>query len=120
MQLQCPIQSVKTEEETSVDRKNMKIDDWLVKVRVVDEKTRLKRDNNTEAKNGSEEPRTIDLSGLDHKHTTAPSHFNEKHSRVRTASVIVLEEQDRSKRRKQTVNKILFQNLRLSNRWSTI
>jgi hypothetical protein len=93
----------KKKRKLPVDRKNMKIDDWLVKVRVVDEKTRLKRDNNTEAKNGSEEPRTIDLSGLDHKHTTAPSHFNEKHSRVRTASVIVLEEQDRSKRRKQIV-----------------
>ena len=64
----------KKKRKLPVDRKNMKIDDWLVKVRVVDEKTRLKRDNNTEAKNGSEEPRTIDLSG-DHKHTTASSHL---------------------------------------------
>ena len=43
LQLQCPIQSVKKKRKLPVDRKNMKIDDWLVKVRVVDEKTRLKR-----------------------------------------------------------------------------
>ena len=48
-----------------------------------------------------------DISGLDHKythaHTNSKDFQNDKSLRIRTASEVVLEEQDRQKRRKRNV-----------------
>ena len=53
---------------------------------------------------GTENSDHIDISGLDHKYlpaNTNPKNFhNGKNLRIRTASEVVLEEQDRKKRRK--------------------
>ena len=49
----------------------MKIDNWLVKVRVVEEKKSIKICNKTAARDGTDELDYNDLSGLDHKHLPA-------------------------------------------------
>ena len=85
-------------------KNNAKIDDWLIKVRVVEDKKSIKICTKTEATNSTENLDYIDISGLDHKYSPAntnPKDFhNDKNLRIRTASEVVLEEQDRKKRRK--------------------
>ena len=85
-------------------KNNAKIDDWLIKVRVVEEKKSIKICTKPEATNSIENLDHIDISGLDRKYlpaNTNPKHFhNGKNLRIRTASEVVLEEQDRKKRRK--------------------
>ena len=87
---------------------NMKIDNWLVKVRVVEEKKSIKICTKPEATNSTENSDHIDISGLDHKYlpaNTNPKNFhNGKNLRIRTASEVVLEEQDRKKRRKNLLS----------------
>ena len=46
----------------------MKIDNWLVKVRVVEEKKSIKIRNKTAVIDGTDELDYPDLSGLDHKY----------------------------------------------------
>ena len=83
---------------------NMKIDNWLVKVRVVEEKKSIKIRNKTAVTDGTDELDYNDLSGLDHKHLPASTipldSQKDKHLRIRTSGQIVLEEQDRKKRLK--------------------
>ena len=85
---------------------NAKIDDWLIKVRVVEEKKSIKICIKPEATDSTDNLNYHDISGLDHKYlpaNTNPKHFhNGKNLRIRTASEVVLEEQDRKKRRKTT------------------
>ena len=85
-------------------KNNTKIDDWLIKVRVIEEKKSIKISTKPEATNSPENSDHIDISGLDHKYlhaNTNPKHFHKgKNLRIRTASEVVLEEQDRKKRRK--------------------
>ena len=85
-------------------KNNTKLDDWLIKVRVVEEKKSIKICTKPEVTNSTENSHHIDISGLDHKYlpaNTNPKHFhNGKNLRIRTASEMVLEEQDRKKRRK--------------------
>ena len=87
-------------------KNNAKIDDWLIKVRVVEEKKSIKIRTKTEATNSTKNLDHIDIpvSGLDHKYlfaNTNPKDFhNDKNLRIRTASEVVLEEQDRKKRLK--------------------
>ena len=80
-------------------KNNAKIDDWLIKVRVVEDKKSIKICTKTEATNSTENLDYIDISGLDHKYlpaNTNPKDFhNDKNLRIRTAS-----EQDRKKRLK--------------------
>ena len=78
----------------------MKIDNWLVKVRVVEEKKSIKIRNKTAVTDGTDELDYNDLSGLDHKHSPALDSQKDKHLRIRTSSQVVLEEQDRKKRLK--------------------
>ena len=89
-------------------KNNAKIDDWLIKVRVVEEKKSIKIRTQTEAINSTENLDYIDISGLDHKYlpaNTNPKNFhNGKNLRIRTASEVVLEEQDRKKRRKNLLS----------------
>ena len=77
----------------------MKIDNWLVKVRVIEEKKSIKIRNKTEVTDGTDELDYNDLNGLDHKHlppSTLPlDSQKDKHLRIRTSSQVVLEEQDR-------------------------
>src|SRR3978361_846516 len=83
---------------------NGKIDDWLIKVRVVEEKKAIKLCIKPEATNRTDNLVYHDISGLDHKHSHAHSNskniLNDKSLRIRTASEMVLEEQDRKKRQK--------------------
>ena len=85
-------------------KNHAKIDDWLIKVRVVEEKKSIKIRTKTEATNSTKNLDHIDISGLDHKYlfaNTNPKDFhNDKNLRIRTASEVVLEEQDRKKRLK--------------------
>ena len=82
---------------------NYKIDDWL-KVRVVEEKKSKKICIKPEVTHNTDNLNDNDISGLDHKY--APAHnnskdiLNDKSLRIRTASEVVLEEQDRKKRQK--------------------
>ena len=89
-------------------KNNTKIDDWLIKVRVVEEKKSIKICTKPEATNSTENSDHIDISGLDHKYlpaNTNPKNFhNGKNLRIRTASEVVLEEQDRKKRRKNLLS----------------
>ena len=82
----------------------MKIDNWLVKVRVVEEKKSIKLCNKTAVIDGTDELDYNDLSGLDHKYLPASTipldSQKDKHLRIRTSSEVVLEEQDRKKRLK--------------------
>src|SRR3982074_3817786 len=77
-------------------KNNAKIDDWLIKVRVVEEKKSIKICTKTEATSSTENLDYIDISGLDHKYSPAntnPKDFhNDKNLRIRTASEVVLEE----------------------------
>ena len=52
-------------------KNNTKIDDWLIKVRVVEEKKSIKIRTKTEATNSSKNLDHIDISGLDHKYLFA-------------------------------------------------
>jgi hypothetical protein len=83
---------------------NTKIDDWLIKVRVVEEKKSIKICIKPEATNRTDNLDYHDISGLDHKyshaHTNSKDILNNKNLRIRTASEMVLEEQDRKKRHK--------------------
>ena len=83
---------------------NMKIDNWLVKVRVVEEKKSIKIRNKTAVTDGTDELDYNDLSDLDHKHLPASTipldSLKDKHLRIRTSGQMVLEEQDRKKRLK--------------------
>ena len=83
---------------------NAKIDDWLIKVRVLEDKRSIKIRIKPEATNRNDNLDYHDLSGLDHKYSHAHSNskdiLNDKSLRVRTASEMVLEEQDRKKRQK--------------------
>ena len=83
---------------------NMKIDNWLVKVRVVEEKKSTQIRNKTTVIDGTDELDYNDLSGLDHKHSPASTipldSQKDKHLRIRTSSQVVLDEQDRKKRLK--------------------
>ena len=83
---------------------NVKIDNWLVKVRVVEEKKSIKIRNKTAVIDGTDELDYNDLSGLDYKHLPASTipldSQKDKHLRIRTSSEVVLEEQDRKKRLK--------------------
>ena len=76
-------------------KNNAKIDDWLIKVRVVEEKKSIKICTKTEATNSIKNLNHIDISGLDHKHlpaNTNPKDFHtDKSLRIRTASEVVLE-----------------------------
>ena len=85
-------------------KNNAKIDDWLIKVRVVEEKKSIKICTKTEATNSIKNLNHIDISGLDHKHlpanTNSKDFHNNKSLRIRTASEVVLEEQDRKKKLK--------------------
>src|ERR1700738_4120530 len=85
-------------------KNNTKIDDWLIKVRVVEEKKSIKICTKPEATNSTENLDYIDISGLDHKYLPAnikpKDVHNNKNLRIRTASEVVLEEQDRKKRLK--------------------
>ena len=85
-------------------KNNSKIDDWLIKVRVVEEKKSIKICTKPEATSRIENLDHIDISGLDRKYlpaNTNPKDFhNDKNLRIRTASEVVLEEQDRKKRLK--------------------
>ena len=85
-------------------KNNTKIDDWLIKVRVVEEKKSIKICTKPEATNSTENSDHIDLSGLDHKYLPANTNPKDFHSgknlRIRTSSEVVLEEQDRKKRLK--------------------
>ena len=85
-------------------KNNAKIDDWLIKVRVVEEKKSIKICTKTEATNSTENLDYIDMSGLDHKYSPANTNLkdfhNDKNLRIRTSSEVVLEEQDRKKRLK--------------------
>jgi hypothetical protein len=83
---------------------NMKIDNWLVKVRVIEEKKSIKIRNKTAVTDGTDELDYNDLSDLDHKHLPASTipldSLKDKHLRIRTSGQMVLEEQDRKKRLK--------------------
>ena len=85
-------------------KNNAKIDDWLIKVRVVEEKKSVKIRTKAEVTNNTKNLENIDISGLDHKYlfaNTNPKDFhNDTNLRIRTASEVVLEEQDRKKRLK--------------------
>ena len=85
-------------------KNNAKIDDWLIKIRVVEEKKSIKIRTKPEATSSTENLDYIDISGLDHKYLPAnikPKDFhNNKDLRIRTSSEVVLEEQDRKKRLK--------------------
>ena len=52
-------------------KNNAKIDDWLIKVRVVEEKKSIKICTKPEATNSTENSDNIDISGLDHKYLPA-------------------------------------------------
>ena len=52
-------------------KNNAKIDDWLIKVRVVEEKKSIKICTKTEVTNSTENLDYIDISGLDHKYLPA-------------------------------------------------
>ena len=52
-------------------KNNAKIDDWLIKVRVVEQKKSIKICTKTEATNSTENLDYIDISGLDHKYLPA-------------------------------------------------
>ena len=52
-------------------KNNAKIDDWLIKVRVVEDKKSIKVCTKTEATNSTENLDYIDISGLDHKYLPA-------------------------------------------------
>src|ERR1700679_2635737 len=52
-------------------KNNAKIDDWLIKVRVVEEKKSIKICTKPEATNSTKNLDHIDLSGLDHKYLPA-------------------------------------------------
>ena len=84
--------------------KNTKIDDWLIKIRVVEEKKSIKICTKPEATNSTENSDHTGISGLDHKYppanTNSKDFHNDKNLRIRTASEVVLEEQDRKKRLK--------------------
>ena len=83
---------------------NIKIDNWLVKIRIVEEKKSIQIRNKTTVIDGTDELYYNDLSGLDHKHSPASTipldSQKDKHLRIRTSSQVVLEEQDRKKRLK--------------------
>ena len=85
-------------------KRNGKINDWLIKVRVVEEKKSIKIRIKPEATNRTDNLDYHDLSGLDHKYSHARGNskdiLNDKSLRIRTASEVVLEEQDRKKRQK--------------------
>ena len=85
---------------------NAKIDDWLIKVRVVEEKKSMKICIKPEATNRTDNIDYHDISGLDHKyshaHTNSKDFQNDKSLRIRT-SEMVLEEHDRQKRQKRNV-----------------
>jgi hypothetical protein len=85
-------------------KNNAKIDDWLIKVRVVEEKKSIKIGTKIEAPNSDKNLHHTDISGLDHKYLPANTNSKDFHSdknlRIRTASEVVLEEQDRKKRLK--------------------
>ena len=85
-------------------KNNAKIDDWLIKVRVVEEKKSIKIRNKTAVTDGTDELDYNDLSGLDHKHlpasTIALDSQKARHLRIRTSGQVVLAEQDRKKRLK--------------------
>ena len=85
------------------EKGNLRIDNWLIKVRVIEEKKSIKR-RNMIVIDGTDELDDSDLSGLDHKHLPASTipldSLNDKHLRIRTSSEVVLEEQDRKKRLK--------------------
>ena len=69
----------------------MKIDNWLVKVRVVEKKW-IKIRNKTAVIDGTDELDYPDLSGLDHKYlptsTISLDSQKDKHLRIRTASEV--------------------------------
>ena len=85
-------------------KNNAKIDNWLIKVRVVEEKKSVEICIKPEASNSTDNLNYHDISGLDHKylppHTNSKDFLNDKSLRIRTASEVVLEEQDRKKRLK--------------------
>ena len=87
---------------------NARNDDWLIKVRVVEEKKSIKIRIKPEATNRIDNLDYHDVSGLDHKyshaHTNSKDILNDKSLRIRTASEVVLEEQDRKKRQKMNSN----------------
>ena len=70
-------------------KRNMKIDNWLVRVRVVEEKKSIKIRNKTEVTDGTDELDYNDLGGLDHKHLPASTiplgSQKHKHLRIRTS-----------------------------------
>ena len=65
---------------------NAKIDDWLIKVRVVEEKKSIKICIKPEATNRTDNLNN-DISGLDHKYSHV--HTNSRILRIRTASEMV-------------------------------
>src|ERR1700704_2915742 len=73
-------------------KRNMKIDNWLVKVRVVEGKKSIKIRNKTAVIDGTDELDYPDFSGLDHKYlptsTISLDSQKDKHLRIRTASEV--------------------------------
>src|ERR1700710_2475638 len=84
---------------------NAKIDDWLIKVRVVEEKKSIQTCIKPEVTHSTGNLDNNDISGLDHKyahaHNNSKDILNDKSLRIRTASEVVLEEQDRKKHQKE-------------------
>ena len=103
----CSAQVMLKKRKLPAVKHNAKIDDWLIKVRVVEEKKSIKICTNPEATNSTDNLDRNDRSGLDHKHshahTNSKNFQNDKNLRVRTASEVVLEEQDRQKQQKRNV-----------------
>ena len=61
-------------------KNNAKIDDWLIKVRVVEEKKSIKIRTKTEATNSTENSDHIDISGFDHKYLFANTNPKDFHN----------------------------------------
>ena len=74
---------------------NAKIDNWLIKVRVIEEKKSIKICIKPEATDSTDNLNYHDLSGLDHRYSHDHTNSkNDKSLRIRTSSEVVLEEQD--------------------------
>ena len=90
----CSAQVMKKKKrKLPVVKHNAKIDDWLIKVRVVEEKKSIKIRTKPEATNRIDNLDYHDVSGVDHKyshaHTNSKDTLNDKSLRIRTASEVV-------------------------------
>ena len=61
-------------------KNNAKIDDWLIKVRVVEEKKSVKIRTKAEVTNNTKNLENIDISGLDHKYLPANTNSKDFHN----------------------------------------